>query len=264
MNLLFPYKLIWRLRMLVVESVFNGLRTRYVGSVLGLAWLVIGPTVLLSLYAVVYLVLFNVRPTDFSRFDYIIYIFSGLIPFISFSQALSAGTASLSKDAGLLLNAVFPAELIPLREVLVSFATMVVGISVVLLMKLFQGEASWAWLLLPVFLLLMAMATTGIVWVLSLGGLLFKDVQEVISYLTIVILITAPIAYTPEMISGLVKYVIMLNPLTYFVVCFQQIIVMGRMPPIEFSLGALFISLFLFHTSFAIFQKAKRAVMDFV
>jgi lipopolysaccharide transport system permease protein len=264
MSVLEPYRLIWRSRHVLAESVAAGLKTRYAGSVLGVAWLVIGPAILLILYAAIYLALFQFRPSSFGRFDYVMYIFSGLVPFLAFSQALGSGAGSLSKDAGLLLNAVFPAELVPLREVLISLAMLFVGIGIVLSIKVVMGEPAWAWLILPPLIVLMAMATTGVVWLFALAALAFKDLHQVISYLVIVLLISAPIAYTPDMIGGHIKYVLLLNPLTYFVVSIQHVIVLGTVPPTEYMLGAAAISLTSFNVSFAIFQRAKQAIMDFV
>ncbi|MGI9449583.1 MAG: ABC transporter permease, partial [Geminicoccaceae bacterium] len=128
--LLKPYWVIFHYRPLLASSIKVALRTRYAGSLLGLFWIVLGPALLLSLYAVVYTVVFDFRPTVMSRSDYVLYIFAGLVPFLTFSQALSAGTSSLSQGQDLLLNAVFPAELIPLREVLASGPLLLVGFGI--------------------------------------------------------------------------------------------------------------------------------------
>ena len=42
--------------------------------------------------------------------------FAGLVPLLGFSQGLTQGTISLSSNSDLLLNTVFPPELVPLRE----------------------------------------------------------------------------------------------------------------------------------------------------
>jgi len=158
-----PYLLFWRHRRILADTVKQILRGRFAGSLLGLAWLVVGPLILLGLYAVLYTVVFRIRPVGMDVRDYILYIFAGLVPFIAFGQALAAGSNSLATDRALLLNRLFPAELIPAREVLAAGTVVIVGGGVIILIKTLLGEVSWTWLFIPPILLLLAMMTMGIV-----------------------------------------------------------------------------------------------------
>ena len=160
-SILEPYRLFFDHRQVFWAAVKQTLKARHAGSILGSLWLLIGPLILLSLYAILYTLIFRVRPVNMSVPDYILYIFCGLIPFISFSQALAAGSAALSANNALLLNRMFPAELIPAREVVASGMFMVVGGAVTITYKALTGGVTAAWLLLPVIVALMTMATCG-------------------------------------------------------------------------------------------------------
>src|SRR3546814_11700421 len=120
---------------------------------------------------------------------YVLYIFSGLIPLINFSQGLTQGAASLAADRGVLLSTVFPPELVPMREVLSSLVTTSNAVALVMIGGLFMGKASWAWLLVPVVLVLLMMFIAGLTWLLLLANLVLKDIQQFLSYVTIVLLI---------------------------------------------------------------------------
>lgn len=263
--LLKPYWMIFRHRAQLLNSIKVTLRARYAGSVLGMFWLVLGPVLLLSLYAVVYTVIFNFRPTMLSKGDYVLYIFAGLVPFLTFSQALTSGTGALLKDQALLMNAVFPAELIPLREVLASAPMLLVGFGIIAGLKLlFFGGPLITWLLLPAIALAMAMAVTGLVWVLSLANLVAKDVQQMLTYLVIMMLVSSPIAYTPDMVTGAFRILMYANPLSYYVSSFQQVLVLGNIPPTEILIGGTLIALVSFHTMYIVFDKGKAAVLDHI
>ena len=69
------------------------LAKRYSGSVLGKAWLVLYPLILLSVYLFVYLVVFKVQFEGGGPLGYAIFVFSGLIPYIGFMEAVSTGHA---------------------------------------------------------------------------------------------------------------------------------------------------------------------------
>ena len=161
-----PITLIWTRRHILLETVKISLRQSYAGSTLGMAWLVLGPILLLSLYAMIYLVVFRVRPANMEAEVYVLYIFSGLVPFLNFSQALIQGTTALSTNREVLLNTVFPPELVPLREVAASLVTLAVGIGIICIVGLFIGKLAFTWLLIPVVLLLLLMFLTGLVWIL--------------------------------------------------------------------------------------------------
>ena len=263
--LLKPYWVIFHYWPLLASSIKVALRTRYAGSLLGLFWIVLGPALLLSLYAVVYTVVFDFRPTVMSRSDYVLYIFAGLVPFLAFSQALAAGTGALIKDQALLMNAVFPAELIPLREVLANGLILLVGFAIIVGLKLlFFGGPLITWLLVPPIALAMAMAVTGVVWFLSLANLVAKDVQQMLTYLIIMLLVSSPIAYTPDMLTGAFRILMYANPLSYYVTSFQQVLVLGTVPPAEILIGATLIALVSFHAMYVVFDKGKAVVLDHV
>ena len=260
-----PYWVIFHYWPMLASSVKVALRSRYAGSLLGLFWIFLGPAMLLSLYAIIYTVVFDFRPTVMSKSDYILYIFAGLVPFLTFSQALAAGTNSLSQGQALLLNAVFPAELIPLREVLASAPLLMVGCGIIISLKLvFFGGPLLTWLLLPPLALAMGMALTGLVWLFSLANLVAKDVQQMLTYLIIMLLISSPIAYTPDMLSGAFRMLMYANPLSYYVSSFQHLLVLGEVPPTPLLIGATVIALGFFHLMYGMFDRAKSVMLDHV
>jgi lipopolysaccharide transport system permease protein len=258
------YLLFWRHRSLLVRSTAQKLRARHAGSVLGLGWLLLGPLTLLGLYALIYTVVFRIQPTGLTLQDYVFYIFAGLVPFIAFGQALSGGAGSLVADRALLLNRVFPAELIPAREVLAAAAFLIVGGGIILLLKTASGGASWAWLLLPLIVILLAMATMGVVWALALASLAFKDIQQLVGYIVIILLIASPIAYTPEMMPASLRILVYANPFAYYVQAFQSVLVLGRVPPLAVLAGCILFALFSFHGFYWAFNVGKRIIADHI
>src|SRR5690349_5578118 len=92
-----PFALVGRYQQLIRATTLAELRGTYAGSILGMAWVVIGPLLLLAIYGAVYAVIFQIRPVSLSRAEYVFYVFSGLVPFLVFSAALNAGALSIAK-----------------------------------------------------------------------------------------------------------------------------------------------------------------------
>ena len=258
-----PITLIAGRRFILASTTITELRRRYAGSVFGPTWVVLGPALLMALYTVIYAVVFRVRPLDFSQADYIIYIFCGLVPYLGFSEALLSGSTSLSANKEMLLNTMFPADLVPLRAVLIASVSTVVGLLLLVVGNGAIGHFSWTLLLVPVVVVLQVAFVTGVVWVLSLANLVMRDIQQFLVYLNVVLLIASPIAYTPSMIPSSIKLLIYINPLSYFVISMQHLVLLGTLPPPGIAIGAIILSLTSFFAGHWVFRRAKTVFFDY-
>jgi lipopolysaccharide transport system permease protein len=240
------------------------LQHRYAGSVLGLVWAALYPLLLLGFYAVVYVLILRVRPADLDERAYVVLVLSGLVPLLAFLEALTASTGSLSANRTLLLNTVFPAELIPLRSILAAQIPSLFGLTVVVILALILGRASVIGLLfLPLLWVLLIFFVTGLGWVLSLFTLVARDVQQALGIVGMTILVLSPAAYTPAMVPSGLKALIYLNPLSYFVFNFQDIICLGRVPDGLHLAVAAALGVASLFGGFAFFQKVKFVFFDY-
>lgn len=256
------YSAIWQYKNLLYSSVISEISGKYAGSVIGLFWAVLYPTILFCIYSVLYIFIFRVKPSDMTTNMYLIYIMSGLIPFLGFSEALSSGTTSLANKKSLLLNTAYPSEFIPLQAVLCSHMTLFVGIILLLLTKLvLLHSISWAVLVIPLLILLQLMFTAGIVWCLSVLNLVLKDIQQSLAFLTMLLMIMSPIAYTPSMVPAALKLILYLNPFSYFVWAYQDIFVNGAIT--SNLLMVIIISLLSFISGSIFYDKTKKVFYEF-
>lgn len=251
----------WRL---LLRISLSELRTRYAGSLFGLGWAVLSPLLVISIYAVVYLVIFQLRVPSLSPLQYVLFIFSGLIPFLMTSESLGSGVGSVAANRAVLSNTVFPVDLVPVKAVILAQTSMVVGMIVVVTGAALTGSLTWTILLLPVLWLLHIMALVGILWFISLINLIFRDLQNIVNLVVMIWLVASPIAYTPEMVPEGLKLLILLNPFAYFVITYQHVIVLGTIPSAGdlFAVTALGIGLFIAGGYF--FHRAKQALIDYV
>ena len=248
----------------VAESVIYDVRQRYLGSVIGIGWAVLLPAMQLSIYAALYTFIFRVRPSGLDEWGYVLLVFSGLVPIMAFNEALTSSIASVSANKNLLLNTVFPAELIPLRSSVAAHFPHLFGLAITMVLGFVLGRTDWkAVLLVPVCWILLLMFATGIGWVLSLLSLVAKDIQHGIGLILMVTTIISPFAYTPEMVPAAMKPLLFLNPLSYFVLTFQQLICYGNWPDFRVMGGAALLAMASFMSGYFFFQRAKGVFFDF-
>jgi lipopolysaccharide transport system permease protein len=250
-------KLLWR-------STRNEIRVRYAGSILGVAWVVLAPALLLTVYGLVYLEVYKIRTPGLGAAVFVLYIFAGLVPFLMAAQALTLGATSLVEDPSLLTNTVFPIDLAPVRAVLSTLPLLLTGTSAVLIGSAATGRVRWPLVLLPAVILLQLLGLIGIAWFISLATVVARDLQYVIAVMILVLLIASPIAYTTRMLHGGIRLLVYVNPFAWFVIAYQQILILGECPSLVHWVGMVVAGLGIFLAGSRFFAWAKGVAMDYV
>ena len=251
-------------RSLLLRVTRSELGARYAGSLLGLGWAILAPLSILGIYAAIYLVIFPFQPEGFSSAEYVLYIFCGLGPFLTLAEVMSLGVGSVVANKSVLSNVIFPIDLVPAKAVLTAQLTMALGMLTLLAGTVATGTLTWTAVLVPVLWLLYALALTGLVWFLSLLNIVFRDVQNVVTLLLMLLLIASPFAYTPAMVPDSLEWVILVNPFAYFVIAFQKLWILGELPSVFQSVVILVLSLGGFLTGGLFFARAKNVLIDYV
>ncbi len=250
-------RLLWRVTHTEVQA-------RYAGSHLGLGWAFVAPFLVLGIYAVVYLEIFRVHVATLSSPEYVIYIFTGLVPYLATAEALSNGVQSVIANKSVLNNTVFPIDLAPVKAVLSAQFTMVVGLAVTLAGAFATGNVHPTLVLLPVLWGLNIIWLIGVNWLISLLNVIFRDLQNLISSVLMVMLVASPIAYTPDMVPSTLRILLAFNPFAYFVVAYQQVIMLGIWPSIGHIIVLLVMSIGLFAAGSWFFYRSKPVIVDYV
>jgi lipopolysaccharide transport system permease protein len=253
-----------RFRSRLLEGVLLDIRQHYTGSIIGIFWVFLFPFLQLSIFAVLYVMIFKVRPAGLTEWEYVLLVFSGLVPLIAFNSILTAAAGSLIANKNLLLSTVFPAELIPIRSALAAHVPAVAGLIITLILGFILGRTNlYTILLVPLFWILLVLFAVGLGWILSLLTLVAKDIQHILGLMLMLTTILSPFAYTPEMVPQSLKFILYLNPLSYFVLSFQQLILYGTYPDLGPFIGSIFFGLTGFVIGYIVFIKAKFTFFDY-
>jgi lipopolysaccharide transport system permease protein len=257
-----PIGLIALYRSVLWRTTFSEVRQRYAGSAIGLFWVVLAPALLLTLYACVFIYIYKTTPQGLDTTSYLIQLFAGLLPFLGFSDGLMSGANAVISNRAVLLNTVYPAELVGLRAVLTGHAVSALGLVLVIALTLLAGRGSPGLVLLPAVLVLQVMFVAGIAWPLSLAGLVLRDTQQILSFVCTALMIVSPIAFAPGAAPGALKLLIYLNPLSYYILTFQSLAMTGGLPSTKIVVIMLVLSLGAFFFGFRLFQRGKLAFWD--
>jgi lipopolysaccharide transport system permease protein len=218
------WRVLWTLT--VIEC-----RRKYAGSILGVLWYPLYSGLLLGSYCFVYLVVFRVRFREMGTYDFVLFAFSGLIPYLGVSEAVSTGLGSVKANLALLRNTVFPIELVPVKHVLAANVGLLSSLALLLLMILPTTYRGWHLLYLPVPLLSLLLFCLAIVWVLSAVAVVVPDVAQVVTIALLLLMFVSPIAYSIDMVPERARALVYLNPLTYLIEQFRFALIGIRTSP---------------------------------
>jgi lipopolysaccharide transport system permease protein len=259
-----PLDEVYRCRVALASTLADEVKRKHAGSVFGLGWFVIMPLLFLGFYAAVYLVIFKVKPAEMSAVAYLHFIYIGLMAYLGFTEAMTAGAGALVVNRSIILNTVFPAELLPLRTVISTQTTFVLGLTLAVVWSIFTGRGS-AWLLLvPLVMALQIVYLIGLAWFLSPIFIVFRDLGQLLSFISLAILVISPIAYRASELTGYQSILLYINPLYYYLSAYQAIIFEAKAPPlVQLVLGAV-ASVVMFFAGFWFFRRVKAVVAEHV
>lgn len=257
-----PFLALWKNRGLLWQTTRHDIRARYAGSLLGLAWLIVYPMLFLGAYAFIYLFVFKVRFELFDANEYVVLIFCGLIPFLGFAEALGLGVTAVTGNANLVKNTLFSIEMMPVKAVLVSQCTQVVGTGLLLVAIAWVGRLTLWSLMLPLIWVLQVGFTLRCIWVLSSVNVYARDLQNIVAILTLILMMVSPIAYTVDMVPAAFRPILALNPLYYLIASYQDCLFRGQFPSREVFAVLAGMSLLSFCGGFWFFSRMKKVFVD--
>ena len=177
------------------------LRAKYKGSVLGLAWSLAHPVLLMLVYLVVFSLLLKIQTADHDH--YWLFLLAGLPVWVFFATSLQSASRSLVENANLIRKVRFPRQLVPLSMVATQLVGFVVMLAIVVALSLvYVPEArDTVWLALPLAALVVALVSGVALAVASLNAL-YRDVEHLVAALLLPWFFLTPVLYSLETIPG--------------------------------------------------------------
>ena len=255
---------LYRHRQLIAALTARDLKARYRGSILGYFWSLANPLLLLAVYTLVFTKFFPQQVVQ----PYPLFLFSGILPWTFFSAAILESTSSISANAGLIKKVMFPAEALPLVVVLSHLVHFLLAIPILLAAigaytLMGQFEFNLTILLVPVLMLLQTMFVAGIAMTVSSAAVLFRDLRDIVANLMQLGFFVTPIIYLIDRIeSRPLRALLRVNPMTPFVVAYQDIFFFGRMPNLSDSVLIVTYACVSLTMGFFVFDRLRDTLAE--
>lgn len=248
---------------LLKEMVVRDLRSRYAGSGLGLAWVVLHPVLWMVLYSAVFSVILRV-PVDPDYTGFPEFLMAGLLPWMAIQEGISRSASALPDNAVMVKKAVFPIETLVLSAVLAAVVNQLVAFLVFGAYLLFVGHLSiWALLALPA-LALQVLLTYGIGCLAATVTAFVRDAAHAIGILLTVMFFATPIVYPASLVPDRFRPILEANPIAHLVAWYRAAFTLHELP----AAGSV-VYLTLFSATAALlggllFQRARPHFADLI
>ena len=225
---------VWRYRELLAQLVERNIKVRYKRSVLGLAWTMLNPLLMMAILTIVFSNVFRITLEH-----YPVYVLSALVLWNFFAQATLAAATELAWGNSLLQRIYVPRTIFVISAVGTGLVNLYLALAPLVLIMLATGvPLRPALVFLPVPILLTAMFALGMGLALAVLAASFADVVDIYQVTLTAWLYLTPIIYPKEIVPGQLHGLFLLNPMYYLLEMFRQPVYSGTLPPFELIVAA--------------------------
>lgn len=202
---------LWRSRELIGYLALRDLRLRYRQAVLGVVWVLAQPVISVGIFSLVFGRLAGIGSEGV---PYPLFALVGMVAWTYFSSSVVAASSVLAAHANLVTKVYFPRVAAPAATLLPPGVDLAVSLLLVGVVALYYGVSpGWQLLAVPLWLLLLVVATFGPALWLSALDVRYRDVQHAVPPVLQLLLFASPVAYPAALLSGWQLAVYSLNPM---------------------------------------------------
>lgn len=245
------------------ELVGRDFKLKYRRSVLGIAWSVLNPLLMMCVMAVVFTQM--MRVTDDTIPNFPIYLILGNTAFALMSDSTTAGMSSIIAASSLLKKVKVDRWVFPIQKVLFAGVNYMFSmIAAALVMAFYRWVPTVHALWLPVYLALFLLFCSGLSLLLSALSVFFRDVMHLWGVVLTAWTYLTPLFYTINILPGWLQAAERFNPMYLYITFVRRILLWRMEPGTELVLGCAFFAFLSFGLGMLVFRKAEKKFILYI
>lgn len=254
-------KELWAYRELLWVLTTRDIKVRYKQTVLGFAWAIIQPVMLMIVFSIFFGRL-AAMPSD--GLPYPIFVYAALLPWTFFANAVGTSGNSLVGSAQLVSKVYFPRLIIPLASVGAGLVDFAISACVLLILMAWYG-VGWSLNLLAAPLLVAGVVFTalGVGTFLSALTVAYRDFRYVVPFMVQFWMFATPVVYPASLVPEAWRWLLYLNPMAGLIEGFRSAFLDRPFDLVALALS-LAVALALFLVGVAYFEKVERRFADII
>jgi len=252
---------LWRYRELLYFLTLRDIKVRYKQTLMGVAWVIIQPLTTVLIFTLV----FNrfVR-LDTGSLPYPLFALSGLLLWLFFANAVTNSTHSLVSNANLITKVYFPRMFIPAASVAAGLVDLGVAFLLLIVLSFYYGVAlTLNILLLPLFVLMMALLALGVGLLSAAVTVKYRDLRHALPFIIQLWMFASPVIYPTSIVPEKWKWLVTINPIAGIIEGFRASLTGSSFDWVHVSISAV-ITLAMLICSVYVFRRFEDTFADVV
>lgn len=251
---------------LLSELVCRDVRSRYVGSMIGIFWSILNPLLQLALYTVVFSMVMGIRfGAEDSTGRFAEYLFCALLPWMTLQEGVTRSSRCFIENSNLIKKVRFPLELLPLSVVSSAFVHQFLGTLVFVLVLIVNQSLNFKFFALVFILFIFQMVMTyGLSLVVACMNVFFRDIAQILGVLFMLMFWVTPIVYPRSKTSGAFLWLLDLNPFTHMVELYRFTFFGNPLPSVLGVLYWFLFSLGVYYLGHFVLVRTRNELVDLV
>jgi lipopolysaccharide transport system permease protein len=252
-------------RQLIWDLMLNDLKTRFVGSHLGIVWAFVQPVITIIVFWVVFENGFRVPPVV--SYPFILWLSAGIVPWFFFSDCVSSATDSILNYSFLVKKVVFRVSILPLVKILAAILIHLFFILVLIIINVLYGYyPTLYYIQIIYYLFAMMILLIGISWITSAAVVFFRDISPFVSTILQFLFWGTPIFWTIKIVPEEYRSFFTNSPLYYIIEGYRDCLInkvwFWENPEMTIQYWIVTITIFTFGAMF--FMKLKPHFADVI
>jgi len=215
-NIIFHLKELYTIRNLLLQLTIRDIKSKYLGSYLGLLWAFIQPLMTICILWFVFQVGFKSFPVD--NCPFILWLLAGIFPWFFFADALGNSTSAILDYSYLVKKIVFRVGILPVIKLLSALVIHLFFICFLFfIFVLFRYPFTLYSIQVFYYLTAMIILIMGFSYITSSIVIFFRDIGQIVSMALQLGFWGTPIFWSLKMIPEKYHFVLKLNPVFYIV-----------------------------------------------
>jgi lipopolysaccharide transport system permease protein len=251
---------LWAYRNLFRNLITRRLKTQFQEQALPWLWVVARPLIMLLVF-VVFRHISNARTGV--NIPYPLYLYSGLILWFYFLDAVSETALSIRQEVGLMSKVYFPRILAPLAAIAASTVRFAINIlPLAALMFIFGEFPGWRLLLLPVVMIQLWLLIFGLGSLFAGLGVSSADWERFLGFSLYIGLFISPVMYAPSLLPHEAQIAYGANPMVGALMGFRSALFDGAAWPTGHFIYAAAFSVAIAIIGLLFFQWTEKHFVD--
>ncbi len=240
---------------------WRDIKVRYKQTLLGVAWVVFQPLIMMIILTAFFGMLIKVPSYDL---PYSVFFLSAYILWVLFSEGITRSYSGITSNVAIIGKVYFPRLLIPISGVITPLLDFSISfITLICMMILYGLTIPISILLVPLIVLWVVTLSFGVGSFLSALNVRYRDIQYAVPFMLMIWMYTSPIVYPATLIPSQYHIIYYLNPTAWIMDCTRYLLFGTPLSTISI-IPSIIITIIIFVGGLLFFEHQENKFVDFI